>query len=375
MRVMATMFSGLLATAIPLATPASIVCPAPDASLSERYRAGVACWPAFMVDESVADAAELAVLPHLPAQSGQVRRRAQLGRMLFFDPRLSGSGQIACASCHDPDLAWADGRRQAIGHDRAAGPRNTPSLLNASWASSYFWDGRADTLAEQALEPIVNPVEMHGEPERIVASLNAIESYQEAFAAAFGDEGHIDMASITEAIAAFVGTLRSRENRFDRFMRGKADALGDTEILGLHLFRTRAGCMNCHHGPLFSDGRFHNIGLTYYGRRYQDLGRYGVTGRAEDVGRFRTPGLRDVVLTGPWMHNGLMSNLRGVLRFYNSGGAQPRRRADQVDDPLFPATSPLLRPLDLGEEELEALEAFLHAISVRPTRLSPPALP
>lgn len=346
-------------------------CPGSEAPLADRYRAGPTCWPAMEVDAGV-EAQELGPLPPVryPPDNPYNEAKERLGKTLFFDPRLSDSGQVACASCHDPDLAWGDGRRASFGHGRQQGRRNAPTLLNVSHRNTLFWDGRVSRLEDQALASLVNPIEMAANPVKAAERVAEQPGYRLAFKQAFGDE-RIDPQRLVQAISTFVRGIESRTNDLDRFMAGRGDALDEEEILGLHLFRTRGRCMNCHHGPLMTDNRFHNTGLHYYGRKFEDLGRYTVSGEPEDVGAFLTPGLRDVVFQSPWMHNGLFTSLRGILRMYNAGGPHPEPRPEQVDDPLFPETTDLLHPLQLGTRELDALEAFLHAVSRRPTHVSP----
>ena len=293
----------------------------------------------------------------------------QLGKLLFFDPRLSGSGQLACISCHDPQLGWGDGRRVAAGHARRAGRRNTMTLLNAAYFDHLFWDGRADGLLDLALQPLQSPMEMNAELGKVVQRLKITHGYPAKFESAFGSP-EVSAERIAQTIASFVRSLVSSPSRFDRFVRGDYERMTDQEIEGLHLFRTRARCMNCHNGPRFSDGQFHHTGLSYYGRRFEDLGRFDVTGEPEDRGKFRTPTLRNVRNTGPWMHNGLFTDFTGILRMYNHGitfSARPRSGA--------PKLSPLIRPLGLDSSELAALEAFLDTLSRRPSFVEPPKLP
>ncbi|MFP4136763.1 MAG: cytochrome-c peroxidase [Halomonas sp.] len=329
----------------------------------DRYRQGQ--WPSFSVAEGV-DAEPLGRLPAPALPAWQTTAVEELGKQLFFDPRLSGSGQLACASCHDPDLGWGDGRATSFGHDRQRGTRNAMTLLNVAYFDSFFWDGRASSLEEQALLPIEDPIEMAADLDTVLETLNAIPAYREAFQRALGTPS-VTASALGKALAAFQRTLISRPSRFDRFLEGKA-SLDDQEIEGLHLFRTKARCMNCHHGPLFSDGRFHNIGLALVGSRHEDLGRFSITGQEEDKGAFRTPSLRDLTYTTPWMHNGLFVNLRGTLAAYNQGMQQGHRGGQ-------PEMSDLIEPLGLSHEELDALEAFLHSLSRRPARVHPPALP
>ena len=338
------------------------------AALWKRYRQVPEKWPPFVVAPGVR-AVELGSLPPVPAAPWHTPQAEALGRLLFFDPRLSGSRQIACASCHDSELGWGDGRRVPYGHDRTPGRRNAMTLLNVAFYSRWSWDGRSTSLREQALRAIASPSEMNADVAASAERLARVAGYGDAFAAAFGSR-EVTRERIGTALAAFVRTIVSSPSRFDYFLRGNYARLTDREIEGLHLFRTRAGCMNCHHGPLFSDGLFHHTGLSYYGRRFQDLGRFRVTGEAGDRGKFRTPSLRDARHTGPWMHNGLFNNFQGILRMYNHGISAGRRLRDGE-----PKLSRLIRPLDLTGREIGSLEAFLNALSRRPRIVRPPELP
>ncbi|MCV6613635.1 MAG: hypothetical protein OIF35_01575, partial [Cellvibrionaceae bacterium] len=295
--LVAVLWAGLLAAAPNLAAQA------PSAELIAQYRQAPSHWPALASDPGVSPQ-ELGPLAKLAHPAWQTEAVEQLGKQLFFDPRLSASGQIACASCHDPQLGWADGRRNGFGAQRQTGRRNTMSILNSAYFSRHFWDGRAEGLAAQALGPIENPVEMNAKLEDVLATLNTIPGYRQQFSRAFGIDT-IDAPHLGKAIAAFERTVVSRASKFDHFVKGDYQRLSDQEIHGLHLFRTKARCINCHNGPEFSDDKFHNIGLSYYGRFYQDLGRYDITGQEQDKGKFRTPSLRDIAHTGPYMHNGL----------------------------------------------------------------------
>ncbi len=339
-----------------------------NSSLWQQYRQPVEKWPPFIVDEGVR-ATEIGNLPALPEVPWHTQARQELGHLLFFDPRLSESGQIACASCHDPELGWADGRRVPFGHDRTAGRRNAMTLLNTAYFSHWSWNGRANSLIEQVLLAIRSPIEMNADPLQVIKRLTQIPAYRQGFEQAFGSP-EITPEELGQALASFVRTIVSSPSRFDRFVRGDLKRLTDREIEGLHLFRTRARCMNCHHGPLFSDRLFHHTGLSYYGRRFEDLGRYEVTGKQTDRGRFRTPSLRELQHTGPWMHNGLFINMRGILNMYNHGIT-----ARQRPRPGAPPLSPLIQPLNLEREQIAALEAFLMSLSRRPHIMRPPKLP
>ena len=343
-------------------------------SLRELYSCPPAQWPAPTIDPGVAFV-ELGPVDKQPAPTDpQQKARVELGKTLFFDARISGTGQMACASCHDADLGFADGRTTSFGHGFQPLRRNAPSILNAGALPKLFWDGRAASLEDQALMVFENQDEMHTSGPAIVDKLQSSKGYRERFAAAFGDAA-ITLPRALQAIAAFEDTVRSDgSSAFDRFVGGDRDAMGDEAIFGLHLFRTKARCANCHHGALLTDHSFHDLGLSYYGRELEDLGRYRVTKDKTDVGRFKTPSLRNVTRTGPYMHNGLFE-LDGVVNMYSAGMATLRRKLEQQDDPLFPTKSPLLKKLDLAAEEKRALIAFLQSLEERKRRVRPPELP
>jgi cytochrome c peroxidase len=303
-----------------------------------------------------------------------LRDRARLGLSLFYDVRLSKQMQVACVTCHDPQLGWSNGVTFSFGVGRKLIPRHPPTLIGVAHHPKLFWDGRAASLEAQAREVILNPDEMDGDPGEIVRRLAAEkEFYPPLFQKAFGDEA-ITFPRVLQAIAAFERTIRAGRSRFDSFLRGKAE-LTDSEVAGLHLFRTKARCINCHSGPMFTDGEFHNLGLTYYGRKLQDLGLYEQTRQPEDVGKFRTPTLRSIDRTAPYMHNGVFPSLEGVLRLYNAGMARPKPKENQKDDPLFPKTSDLLQPLQLSAQELADLRAFLTTLTEPASRVLFPPVP
>lgn len=346
------------------------------ARLRQVYQGPASEWPKPDVDPGV-EWVELGLLPKVPHPdiNPPTEAKIALGKMLFFDPRLSGSGQIACASCHDPDLGWADGRTTSFGHDRQALARNAPGLLNIGQAQSLFWDGRAASLEDQARAVILNPKEMHAPPEATVAAVAKVPGYRAAFQAAFGSDA-VTLDSVALALAAFERTLVGGRSKFDDFLKGNSKALTDEAIAGLDLFRGAARCLNCHNGPNFSDGQFHDLGLSYYGRTLEDLGRYRITRDAADVGRFRTPSLRNVGNTKPYMHNGVFE-LEGVLRMYNAGMATLKRPTGdpKPDAPPFPTKSPRLRPLGLNDRDLADLKAFLESLNEPRGFHRPPVLP
>ncbi len=345
--------------------------------LRELYTGDPAGWPAVVVDEAVAgEVVELGLLPEVafPGDNPWTQAKEDLGRQLFFDPRLSATNQMACASCHDPDLGWADGRTVSFGRERLVLARNAPTAMNTGHEKILFWDGRADSLEDLTLKVIENADEMHGVGDEVAVKLNAVPEYRQQVQDIFGED-QVTIDTVTQSVATFVRTVNGGRSAFDRFLKGRPDALSDSALRGLHLFRTEALCMNCHHGPTFSDHKLHNTGLSLYGRPDQDLGQYLITKDPEDVGKFKTPPLRHVSRTGPYMHHGLFESLLVTVRAYNGGMPEIRRRRGMEDDPLFPVKSPLLHELDLSDQDLEDLVAFLESLEEPHRRVAPPELP
>jgi cytochrome c peroxidase len=307
-----------------------------------------------------------------PADNVPSVEKRGLGKMLFFDPRLSASGQIACGSCHEPQLGWGDGKRVANGHDRKTGNRNAMTLLNVGYYETLFWDGRAHSLEDQARFPVQDHVEMNMDVKEMEKKVKQFKGYEPMFQKAFGST-EINLDKIFKAIATFERSVVSPSSRFDLFVQGKSDALKDEEVLGLHLFRTKAGCINCHNTPFFSDNQFHNDGQTLFGSVNEDLGRYLVTRDTSDVGKFKTPTLREVANTGPWMHHGNFPSLKDVVFFYDRGNPAPIQKKYQGDrDSLLPKTDPMLKKLFLSNKEVDALVAFMQSITTTPRRMNTP---
>ncbi|GGY21540.1 cytochrome c peroxidase [Paludibacterium paludis] len=338
-----------------------------------RYVPGSATqpdWPAPEIDDSVkAGFQDIGLLPPVPfpAANPYSPEKVALGEKLFSDTRLSRNNKTACISCHDPKAGWSDSKELSEGHIGQLGKRNAMTILNTAYVTELFWDGRAKSLEDQAAGPIANPLEMHQSLGHAVSKIAAAPEYAELFRAAFGDAS-VTAERMTRAIATFERTIISKDSAFDRFLKGETSALSDDALWGMHLFRTKARCINCHNSPLFSDNRFHSDGLHYYGRELEDLGRYLVTGNPRDVGFFRTPTLRDILYSGNYMHNGLfpMSNTTGVLAMYNAGMVQTLPTGLFKYDPLYPVTSPEIRSLGLNKMEMNALMEFMKAISTEP---------
>jgi len=334
-------------------------------------------WPQADWDPNVPveDRHDLAVVPNVvfPDDNPYSKEKAELGRQLFWDPRLSVSNAVACVSCHHPDLGWTDGKSVSQGHQLTRTSRNSPTLMGVAFSTKFMWDGRASSLESQVLLPLANAGEMHAEFSDVEKRINAVPGYREQFKAVFGEE-RVTLDHITKAIATFERTIVPGRSRFDSFIKGRSEALNDQELRGLHLYRTAARCINCHTGPLMTDQKFHNIGLSAFGREREDLGRYKITNDPKDVGAFKTPTLRNITRTGPYMHNGLFE-LPGILNIYDNGGVQPKPRASEIDNPLFPKASPILRQLMLTDADKLDILAFLASLEEPRLRINPPELP
>lgn len=344
-------------------------------SVVDSYKKPMAQWPSPKIDEGV-NWEEMAPLEqNLSYYDDMEKPEVVLGKLLFFDPKLSSSNQISCSSCHHPEMGWTTHTEKAIGHNHALSKRNTPSIFNVFSKEKFFWDGRKSTLEAQALGPIEAHDEMNMDSKRLPAKLQKIKEYRKLFKDAFGSYD-IDITKILKALAAFERTVKSQPSRVDKFMKGNYKALNHGEIRGLHIFRTKARCMNCHHGKYLTDQEFHNIGLTYYKRENEDLGRYNVTKRAKDVGRFLTPSLRDLLNTRPWMHNGFFDDLTGIVNVYNSGMQMINPSLEEKKkDSLYPITDSLMEPLNLTNGEIEDLVSFLKALNGTKYKMEMPSVP
>lgn len=330
--------------------PGSVLAPLLSAALAlgvmsedeERPPVPADTLPVPLAREAPLGAAELAA--GLTASDDEV----ELGRRLFFDPGLSRDGSIACASCHRPQLGFADDRARSLGVEGRETRRNTPSLLNKALSRHLFWDGRAATLEDQVTQPIEDPTEMGLGLGPALAYLGSDAGYVEAFARAYGTQP--SRAGLERALAAFVRALTVGDSPVDRFREGDVDALTAQEQAGLWLYEGRAGCWRCHSGPNFSDEAFHNTGVGATDGS-PEPGRGAITREPFDVGRFRTPGLRMLTRTAPYMHDGSLSSLTEVVEFYRRGG-EPNANLSQH-----------IKALELTDEDVQHLVAFLEALS------------
>lgn len=338
-------------------------------SLRKVYARPVSQWPKPNIDAQVSYREMEPLQDDSTWLLAERDPKVKLGQLLFFDPRLSGSDLISCATCHDPRRAWGDAMRVSSGHNGAQGTRNSQSLLNVAQQKTFFWDGRSGSLEDQAINPISTPHEMNMNTPLLAGKIARIAGYKIYFEKAYGDN-QVTFDRILEALATFETIIKSQPAKLDAFMQGDYEALTDAQIRGLDLFRGKARCMNCHHGMYFKDDLFHNTGLSQFGKPLQDLGRYDATRDARDAGKFRTPSLRDVMRTGPWMHHGLFGDMRDVIRHYNMGGAR-------IDDnhPLNPKVDDAIRELQLSDQEQKDLVAFLWSITASPYKMTAPVLP
>ena len=285
----------------------------------------------------------------MPEGNPLTAEKVALGRRLFSDLILSADQSIACSSCHDPDRAFTDYRPKAVGVFGRVGPRRVPKLVNRGYGRSFFWDGRIPSLEQQVLEPVVNELEMDLSLAEAETRLRADASYAAEFMAVFGQVP--DREALAKALASYVRTILSGDSRYDRYVAGEADALNEQERLGLEIFRAKGNCVTCHLGPNLTDERFHNTGVGYKDGQFVDDGRFAVTGRPGDRGAFKTPTLRDVALTAPYMHDGSLETLARVIEDYDRGGTPN------------PYLDPEIRELNLSDGEKDALEAFLRALN------------
>jgi len=275
--------------------------------------------------------------------------KIKLGRKLFFDERLSGDRTVSCASCHNPLLGFADGRSVAVGIDGQEGKRSTPSIINRLFSEGQFWDGRAGSLEEQLIFPIESPIEMGGKLENIVKTLNADELLRNDFQKIFGTD--VTVEGIQKAIASFERILLSGDSPFDKYLAGNENALSESAKKGFQLFTgKRVNCIHCHKGQNFTDELFHNSGVGLDAVE-PDLGRFVETKNDSDWGRFKTPTLRDIARTSPYMHDGSLRSLKEVIDFYNNGGMTNKNLSVHI------------KPLKLSDEEKQNLVDFLRSLS------------
>ena len=290
-----------------------------------------------------------AVPPGLPAilypeDNAHDAAKVALGQQLYFDPRLSADSTVSCATCHDPAKGWSNGEAFATGVGGQKGGRSAPTIINTVYNKFHFWDGRAGTLEEQALGPIANPIEMNLPVEEAVKRLNGIEGYRNAIREVFGTE--VTAAALGQAIAAYERTIVCGDAPYDRFVAGEKDALSDAAERGRKLFFGKGHCSACHNPPNFTDNAFHNVGIGM-GKKEYDQGREAISKLEGDRGSFKTPTLREIARTAPYMHDGSLKTLEEVVEYYAKGGTPN----DWLDEEIY--------PLKLTAEEKADLVTFL----------------
>lgn len=294
-----------------------------------------------------------------PKENAHTREREELGKVLFFDTRLSAASSTSCASCHNPGFSWGDGLSQAVGFESKKLGRRTPTILNLAWGEQYFWDGRASSLEEQALGPIQAAGEMNMPIDKMLEKLRQIQGYKQLFAKAYPGEG-ITSEVVGKAIATFERTVVSGKAPFDAWVEGREDAIPESAKRGFELFNTKALCVQCHAGWNFTDDGFHDIGVAD-----QDIGRGKVLPEISAVRHaFKTPTLRNVGHRRPYLHNGSEQTLMDVMRFYNQGGKAKRESLDIN-----------IKPLNLTESEIHDLCDLMATLTSDDAPISIPVLP
>ena len=292
-----------------------------------------------------------------PKDNPYTPEKAALGKMLFFDTRLSRDKNLSCASCHNPSFGWEVPFATAIGAGGKQLGRHAPTALNLAWSKSFFWDGRAPTLEAQAKGPIEAPVEMDLPMATAVARLQAVQGYVTAFSKAFPKDG-LTQDTVLKAIATYERTIVTGDTLFDRWVRGDAKAMTAEAKRGFSLFTGKANCAACHSGWNFTDDKFHDIGLLT-----ADKGRMGITNAAADQHAFKTPSLREIAARAPYMHHGQVASLEAVIAHYITGGEKR------------PSLSKEIKPLSLTGQDVQDLAAFVRSLSSPQTTLAMPNLP
>lgn len=283
------------------------------------------------------------------------KTEAELGKILFFDPILSKDSTVSCSSCHKPDLAFADSLAISPGIENRIGRRNAPSIMNMASRSEFFYDGRAKDLVDQIHFPIEDNLEMDAKMTEVVERLKNHAKYPIWFKKIYNEVPNEN--NLARAIASFEESLETSDTEFDAWMNDLPNKMSDAAIRGRKLFLSdRAKCFDCHFSPDFTGDEFKNIGL-YDEKKYKDKGRYEVTKNQNDLGKFKVPGLRNVAVTGPYMHDGSFATLKDVIEYYSDP-------YQFVTNPINMDTT-LLKPINFTTQEKEDLEAFLLSLTDR----------
>ncbi|MDD5558131.1 cytochrome-c peroxidase [Candidatus Methylomirabilis sp.] len=297
---------------------------------------------------------------YIPPDNPLTIEKINLGKQLYFDKRLSADGTVACATCHAPDKGFSDGRPTSTGIKGQVGGRNAPVTINRLFSQEQFWDGRSPSLEDQALGPVQNPIEMGHTLEGMVATVDKVQGYRAQFKKVFGTK--VTKEGVAQAIASFERTLLCGNSAFDKFKAGDQHALTKSAQHGLTLFNGKANCVACHTGFNFTDEGYHNLGVGI-DKTDPDLGRFKVTKKESDKGTFKTPTLRNIAASAPYLHDGSAKTLDDVIELYNKGGVKNPNLSNEI------------RPLNLTAKEKADLVAFLESLSCPNLQVAAPALP
>ncbi|MBN1346037.1 MAG: c-type cytochrome [Phycisphaerae bacterium] len=299
----------------------------------------------------------------IPKDNPMTAEKVELGKMLYFDKRMSKDKTVSCATCHDPKMAWTEHRATSKGIKDQVGDRNSPTVINAAYMTSQFWDGRAATLEEQAVGPIENPIEMGHDLVAVCAECEKVPAYKENFQKVFGTD--VTKEGIAKAIAAFERTILSGNSPYDKFKAGDAKALTDAQKRGMELFMGKASCSTCHAPPIFSNMQFYNAGVSC-DKKNPDEGLKKVTKKDSDMGKFRVPHLREVANTYPYFHDGSVEKLEDAVAFMAGGGK---------DNSNLSMLMKAVRGAGLNDQDKKDLVEFLKALSGDYPKIDPPKLP
>jgi cytochrome c peroxidase len=297
-----------------------------------------------------------------PSDNKPSVERIALGKKLFFEPRMSGDGNMSCATCHNPAMGWSDGLPTARGVKSSVLARSSPTIFNTAFNGIQTWDGRKKSLEDQAMGPMEANVEMNMDLSKLFQWLNGSEGYKAMFAKAYPGSA-IDATTVSKALAAYERTVVSKNSPFDRWVKGDARAMTAQQVDGFKLYNGKAHCVACHSGSNFTDNGFHNVGLASFGTSEPDLGRYTIKPVKAMKGAFKTPTMREVARTAPYFHDGSAKTLMEVVEFYDKGGA------------VTSNLSPNMKPLGLTKAEKESLVVFMQALSSPFLKVSVPELP
>ncbi|MEO7653906.1 MAG: cytochrome c peroxidase [Bryobacteraceae bacterium] len=284
-----------------------------------------------------------------PVDNPYSPEKAELGRLLYFDPRLSADGSVSCASCHSPQFAFADGAAVSTGIRGQKGGRSAPTVINRAYSLAQFWDGRAATLEAQAVGPMANPLEMGNSHDAVLKTVKSIRGYRALFQRAFGTDD-FTLDHVAKAITTFERTILSGNAPYDRYKAGNKSGMTPQQIHGMSIYLDKAKCDQCHEGINFTSNMYANLGVGT-DKPKPDEGRFVVTRNPKDWGSFKTPTLREIEHTGPYMHDGSLKTLDDVVEFYNKGGIPNKNLDDRM------------KKLNLTDTEKRDLVAFLKALS------------